>query len=106
MLKGSAALKPLLDRDKLNSASQSEVAKTCVALFDYIQGLPREIQLLSLSAAFVIMSRALRFPTNDVYQAVTNLMKDPANATGVQYQFDAMKWHIETELEKEGSAHG
>lgn len=69
-----------------------------VKLFATIQKSRPEVQLLSLAAAFVIMSETLRFNTNDAYASVVNLMKDPVNATGRGHQFDAMKWHLETEL--------
>lgn len=96
----------MLDRDKLNGAPRGAVAQACVQLFDRIQHLPREIQLLALAGAFVLMSKALRFDSNDTYQAITNLMKDPKNSSGMLAQFDAMRFHIETELSgDEGEVH-
>jgi hypothetical protein len=48
------------------------------------------------------MSEALQFETGDAYAAVTNLMKDPTNASGRDHRFDAMKFHIRTELDQRG----
>lgn len=73
-----------------------------VKLFATIQNQPRETQLLALAAAFVIQSEALGFPANDAYAAVVNLMKDPLNASGRDHRFDAMKFHIQTELDGRG----
>lgn len=57
------------------------------------------MQLLALAAAFVIQSEALHFDTGDAYQAIVNLMKDPTNASGRDHRFDAMAFHIRTELD-------
>lgn len=73
-----------------------------VKLFATVQNMPRETQLLALAAAFVIQSEALGFPTNDAYAAIINLMKDPTNASGRDHRFDAMRFHIQTELDKGG----
>lgn len=70
-----------------------------VKLFATIQNEPRETQLLALAAAFVIQAEALEFSTSDTYAAVVNLMKDPLNASGRDHRFDAMKFHIRTELD-------
>lgn len=70
-----------------------------VKLFATIQNAPRETQLLALAAAFVIQAEALEFSTSDTYAAVVNLMKDPLNASGRDHRFDAMKFHIRTELD-------
>jgi len=79
------------------------VAEATVKLFATIQKQPREVQLLALAAAFVIQSEALRFDTGEAYQAITNLMKDNTHASGRDHRFDAMAFHIRTELDK-GSA--
>lgn len=73
-----------------------------VKLFATIQNAPKETQLLALAAAFVLQAEALGFSTSDTYTAVINLMKDPLNASGREARFDAMKFHISTELDEKG----
>lgn len=72
-----------------------------VQLFATVQNQPKEVQLLSLAASFIIMSEALGFATSDAYTAITQLMKDTRNASGRESRFDAMKYHVETELNGE-----
>lgn len=88
-----------IDRDKLNAASQKRVGAETVKIFATLQKLPREVQLLSLAAGFVLMSEVLHFGVTDTMGAVINLMKDPTTASGRGLQFDAMKFHLATELE-------
>lgn len=71
--------------------------------FAAVQKQPREVQLLALAAAFVIQSEALGFPANDAYAAVINLMKDKTHASGRDHRFDAMAFHVKTELDQGGS---
>lgn len=88
----------IIDRDKLNMASKDEVAKATVRLFDRIQSLPKEIQLLALAAAFVLMSETYQFPTNDTYSAVKRLMRDKFHSERVDHRFAAMKFHLKDTL--------
>lgn len=88
----------MVDRDRLNSAPLGAVAKACVQLFDRVKDLPKEVQLLALASTFVIMSKVLRFPTEDTYQAVTNLMRDPTHSERIDHRFAAMQYLMETEL--------
>lgn len=73
-----------------------------VKLFATIQNQPRETQLLALAAAFVLQAEAFRFPTSDMFAAVVNLMRDPSNPSQREHRFDAMKFHLETELNETG----
>lgn len=79
-------------------ASRKAVADACVLLFDRIQSLPKEHQLLALAGAFVLMSDAFGFPAQDAFVAVKNLMQDRETSTGLGLQFDAMRWHLQDEL--------
>lgn len=88
------------------NAPRSEVARACVLLFDRIQELPNEHQILAFAGAFVLMSEAYGLNAQEAFTAVKNLMADPSTSTGLGLQFDAMKWHLETELRQRGSAHG
>lgn len=100
MTKASNPRKSLVDRDKLNSARQSEVANACVSVFDRIQGWTREKQLLALAAAFVLLADASGIPAQDVFTASKNLMADPLTQTGLAPQFQAMRFHLNTEVLK------
>lgn len=96
----------LIDRDRLMNAPRGAVANACVRLFDRIQDLPHEHQLLAFAGAFVIMAEAYGFPAQDAFTAVKNLMLDPENATGWDHRFDAMRWNLRTEFKDgTGSAH-
>lgn len=88
----------LIDRDRINSADKAEVANTCVSLFDRIDMLPKHIQLLGLAAAFILMANASGIPAQDAFTATKNLMKDPLTATGIAPQFQAMDFHLKTEV--------
>lgn len=88
----------LVDRDRLMNASRNKVADTCVHIFDRIQGLPKELQVLGLAAAFLLTADASRIPAQDAFTAVKNLMANPLTASGLDLQFQAMKFHLETEL--------
>lgn len=94
----------LVNRDKLNSASKKEVANACVSVFDRIQGWGREKQLLALASAFVLLASALGIPAQDVFTASKNLMADPMTSTGLAPQFQAMRFHLNTDVlvDKEG----
>lgn len=89
----------MIDRDRLNSAPRGPVAKAMVNLFSTLQQLPKEIQLLALAAAFSLMIDVTKLPPQDAHTAVKNLMRDEANPTRMAPQFDAMRFHLETELE-------
>lgn len=88
----------LVDRDKMNHAPKAEVATTCVSIFDRIQDRPKHLQLLALASAFILLSGACNIPAQDVFAAATNVMKDPLTSTGLGLQFQAMRYHLDTEL--------
>lgn len=88
----------LIDRDKVNLASQAQVANATVRLFDRIQSLRPEVQLLALAAAFTLLVEASKYNPQDAMTSVSNLMKDRKNSTGRDSRFDAMKHHIKEEL--------
>jgi hypothetical protein len=90
----------LVDRDKLNQAPRSEVAAACVSIFDRIQDWGREKQLLALAASFVLLADASGIPAQDVFAASKNLMADPMTSTGLAPQFQAMRFHLNTEVLK------
>ena len=90
--------KLLIDRDKMVNADRTTVARTCVELFDRIQDKAKEAQLLGLACAFILMAETLKVPAQDAFSAATNLMLDKMNPTGREARFDAMKFHLETEL--------
>lgn len=100
-LKASAS-RILVHRDRLMNAPKKPVGDSMVRLFKTVESQPRETQLLALAAAFVLMSEAFDFPATDTFQAVTNLMKDPLTSSGKGLQFDAMKFHLQTELDQGG----
>lgn len=97
--------KSFIDRDKLMAADQKAVGSAMVKLFAAVQNLPKEVQLLALASAFVLESEVLRFFTSDTYAAVVNLMKDEKTSSRRGLQFDAMKFHLETELCGEPEVH-
>jgi hypothetical protein len=88
----------LVNRDKLMSASQSEVATSCVTIFDRIQAWGREKQLLALATAFLLMADASGIPAQDIFTASKNLMYDPLTHTGLAPQFQAMRFHLNTDI--------
>lgn len=88
----------LYNRDRLMNASKRSVANITVAIFDRIQGAAKELQILGLAAAFAITCEASRVEPQEAFTAVKNLMADPLTATGRGLQFDAMRYHLDTEL--------
>lgn len=92
------ATKALYDRDKMMNASRSLVADGCVKVFDRIQGWPKEYQILSLAAAFLLTCMSARIPAQDAFSAVKNIMYDPLTQSGMGAQFQGMKFHLDTEV--------
>lgn len=88
----------LVDRDKLNSASRATVAATTVRIFDRIQDFPKEVQVLSIAAAFLLAAEASGVSPQEAWQAVSNIMRDPTHATGRHAKFAAMLYHLKTEV--------
>lgn len=88
----------LVNRDRLLHAPRKKVAQACAALFSTVQGLAKEVQILALAAAFTIICEATKLPPRDAHEAVNNLMYDPLTANGRALQFDAMRYHLDTEL--------
>lgn len=88
----------LLDRDKMNHASKADVGKAMVTIFDRIQTWGREKQLLALASAFVLLAEASNVNAQDVFTASKNLMYDPLTASGIAPQFQAMKFHLNTDV--------
>ncbi|WP_420381661.1 hypothetical protein [Novosphingobium sp.] len=92
------ATKALYDHDRLVNASQRTVSEGCVRIFDRIQGWPKENQILSLAAAFLLACMSARIPAQDAFTATKNLMADPLTSSGMGAQFQAMKFHLDTEV--------
>jgi hypothetical protein len=90
--------KVLIDRDRLNQADKAEVARACVTIFDQVQRLPKHIQLMGLAAAFILTANASGIPAQDAFTATKNLMHDPLTSTGIAPQFQAMDYHLRTEV--------
>lgn len=90
--------KALINRDRLMNASQSAVADGCVKIFDRIQGWPKEYQVLSLAAAFLLTCMSTRIPAQEAFTATKNLMADPLTSSGMGLQFQGMKFHLDTEV--------
>lgn len=88
----------LVNRDKIMFASKTDVANACVSIFDRIQEWSREKQLLALAASFVLLADASGIPAQDVFTTSKNLMADPMTSTGLAPQFQAMKFHLNTEV--------
>jgi hypothetical protein len=80
------------------NARKDWVADGCVKIFDRIQGWPKEYQILSLAAAFLLTCMSARIPAQDAFTAVKNLMADPLTQTGMGLQFQGMKFHLDTEV--------
>lgn len=93
-----AKAKTLVDRDALMSAPKKTVADLCVHIFDRIQGRAKEHQLLALASAFTLLASACRIEPQDVYSASSRLMADPMTSTGLAPQFQAMRFHLNTEV--------
>lgn len=96
MTKTSARV--LVDRDRLNMADKRSVARTCVDIFSAIQSKAREKQLLALACSFILLCEASGIPAQDVFSASKNLMADPMTSTGLQPQFGAMRYHLQTDV--------
>ena len=94
--------KLLIDRDRLFNADRKDVARTTVEVFDRVQTKPKANQLLALTCAFILMCEALGVDLNDAYVASYNIMADKVNPTGRGEQFDAMKFHLATEVTQDG----
>lgn len=94
----SRKARSLVDRDALNSAPKKTIGNLCVRVFDSIQHARKEHQLLGLAGAFTLLAEACRIPAQDVFAAVKNLMADPMTSTGRAPQFQAMKFHLDTEV--------
>jgi len=88
----------LVDRDTLMNADRTRVARVCVHLFDSVQDQKKEDQLLGLMTAAVLISEASGHDPQEVYRAALNLMADRINSTGREARFDAMKFHLTTEV--------
>lgn len=88
----------LIDRDRLNMADKRQVAKGCVRVFDRVQEMPKHIQLLSLAAAFILTANASGIPAQDAFTATKNLMYDPLTRSGIAPEFQAMDFHLKTEV--------
>lgn len=88
----------LFSRDRMNLASKKDVGQACVTIFDRIQDWGREKQLLALACAFMLMAETAKVPPQDVFTAASNLMYDPMTSTGRGLQFQAMKFHLATDI--------
>lgn len=99
--RSSPIRKTLVNRDRLNSADKSKVGTAMVSLFDRLQSLPKEVQVLALAGAFALMTEVSKVTAPEAMTAVSNLMYDPLTSTGRAPQFNAMRFHLDTEL-KEG----
>ena len=88
----------LVDRDALLNESSAETASTCVSLFDRIQGLPKSRQLMGLACAFALMCDASGLQPQDVFSASRNLMADRMTTSGMKPHFEAMKFHLSTDI--------
>lgn len=88
----------LVDRDRLMNAKRGDVANGCVNIFDKVQRFPKAIQLLSLACSFILLCDASGVPAQDVFTAGKNLMADPLTQTGLGLQFQAMRYHLNTEV--------
>src|ERR1700744_1964930 len=87
----------LVNRDRLIMADRDAVARLAVLLFDRIQmHANKEEQLLSLAAAFLLMSEAFGVPAQEGFTAVKNMMADPMRASGIYHQFDALRHYLTT----------
>lgn len=75
------------------------MAALCVHLFSSVQQHSRkEEQLLAMAAAFLIMADACGIPAQEAFTAVKNMMADPMRASGQFHQFEALRYHLDTEL--------
>jgi hypothetical protein len=90
----------LINRDTLNGVSRAAVATAMVSIFDRIQGLRNEVQLLALTGAFALMSEVTEVSPQDAQVVIANLMKDPNTKTRRELRFQAMKAYITEDLTK------
>ena len=90
--------KVLVDRDRLMNANRKEVGDSMVAIFDRIQGWAREKQLLAMASAFVLLADTSGIPAQDIFAASKNVMYDPMTSTGLAPQFQAMRFHLNTDV--------
>lgn len=92
--------KKLINRDAMNGVSRSAVATAMVSIFDRLQGLRNEVQLLALAGAFSLMSEVTDISPSDAGTVVSNLMRDQTTATRRELRFQAMRFHLNDELTK------
>jgi hypothetical protein len=88
----------LINRDAMNGVSRNAVATAMVNVFDRLQGLRNEVQLLAIAGAMALMTEVVDVSPQDSMTAVKNLMVDPKTSTRRELRFQAMKFHLETEL--------
>jgi len=91
-------MQKVIDRDKFNAAPKGAVASATVRLFDTIQKLPKEVQLMALACAFSLMVRAYKFNPNDAISASGRLMRDEIHSSRMDHRFDAMLFHLNEDL--------
>lgn len=94
----------LVDRDRLTNAPRQKVADACVAVFDRLQGLPKELQILAFAAAFILSTDASGIPAQEAFTATKNLMFCERTASKLDLQFQAMQYHLRTDLLSEEDA--
>lgn len=90
--------KTLINRDRLIMAPKAAVANAVASVFDRLQSLPHEVQLLALAGAFVLMTEASALPAQDAFSAVSNLMVDERHSTRRDHRFAAMKQYLTDDL--------
>lgn len=89
------------NRDRMMNAPKGLVASAAIRIFDRIQDLPKEIQVLAIAGAFLLTAEVAKLPVQDIMTAIKNLMADPLRACGLDPKFAAAKYHLKTELFKE-----
>lgn len=95
----NARARVLIDRDKMLNAPRRAVAQATVRLFDRIQSLPREVQLLALASAFTLMASASNIPAQDAFEASHNLVRERRNGqTLLAREFQAMEYHLGNDI--------
>lgn len=98
MGRNAARSRFLVDRDQLNNADRRKVARLCVHIFDRIQGWNKGEQIAALATAFLLLCTASGVPAQDAFTAAKNLMHDPLTSSGIAPQFQAMRYHLNTEV--------
>ena len=93
-----ASGRALVDRDAITHVPRKELRPAVVSIFDRIQGFPKAVQMVAIAAAFSLMCAAARLRPADVGEVADRIMKDNLTASGMDPQFEAMKYHLETEL--------